>query len=210
MALIKFYAESGGGDFDIDMAGSGLGFYGTGTFPASVAVGSWQGATYVTDDTGALEGPLVSNIKWIHASSGNLNNTTDLALTSIANANATMNIRFTHTSAVQIQNAELRIYDRNNIAVGASGVTTRAAELLHVNPSNGPTGSGDTTWSSPSGVNDILSLADSPGFSGLWALDGTGSVRDDTRHDWYVALSARPDSIGSKTQYGMYVSLEYL
>jgi hypothetical protein len=30
------------------------------------------------------------------------------------------------------------------------------------------------------------------------------------RHDWYVALSAEPNTIGSKTQYGLYFTLEYL
>jgi hypothetical protein len=36
---------------------------------------------------------------------------------------------------------------------------------------------------------------------------GTGA---DSYHTWRVAISAAPTSIGSKTQYGMYVSLEYL
>jgi hypothetical protein len=36
---------------------------------------------------------------------------------------------------------------------------------------------------------------------------GTGL---DTHHTWAVALSASPLSIGSKEQYGLYVSLEYL
>jgi hypothetical protein len=31
-----------------------------------------------------------------------------------------------------------------------------------------------------------------------------------THHTWAVALSASPLSIGSKEQYGLYVSLEYL
>ena len=36
---------------------------------------------------------------------------------------------------------------------------------------------------------------------------GTGLAQ---RHTWYAALSASPLSIGSKTSYGLYVSLEYL
>jgi hypothetical protein len=36
---------------------------------------------------------------------------------------------------------------------------------------------------------------------------GTGA---DTRHTWRVAISSAPLSIGSKTQFGMYISLEYL
>jgi hypothetical protein len=40
-----------------------------------------------------------------------------------------------------------------------------------------------------------------------YSYGGTGY---DTCHTWRVALSARPLSIGSKTNYGLYVSLEYL
>ena len=36
---------------------------------------------------------------------------------------------------------------------------------------------------------------------------GTGLAK---RHTWYVGISASPLSIGSKTSYGLYVSLEYL
>lgn len=38
----------------------------------------------------------------------------------------------------------------------------------------------------------------------------SGNSCRSTRHDWYVALSASPDSIGSKTDFGLYFTLEYL
>ena len=38
----------------------------------------------------------------------------------------------------------------------------------------------------------------------------TGSAHTSARHDWYAALSASPHSIGSKTQYGLYFTVEYL
>ena len=37
-----------------------------------------------------------------------------------------------------------------------------------------------------------------------------GGTGIDTHHTWCVALSATPLAIGSKEQYGLYVSLEYL
>tara|TARA_Y100001963_G_C6660784_1_gene390331 strand:+ start:26 stop:793 length:768 start_codon:yes stop_codon:yes gene_type:complete len=66
----------------------------------------------------------------------------------------------------------------------------------------------------------------SPGMSGLntnagepmnaTSADGyknyltkEGAAHRAGRHDWYVALSASPDSIGSKTSYGLYFTLEY-
>jgi hypothetical protein len=52
-----------------------------------------------------------------------------------------------------------------------------------------------------------MPLIASPGTSGL---SPSGADTVDVQHDWYVAISGSPDSIGSKTQYGLYVSLEYL
>ena len=60
------------------------------------------------------------------------------------------------------------------------------------------------------GSGIIVPISDSPGASGNYAHNGTGSEHTATQHDWYLAISASPDSIGSKTQYGLYVELEYL
>jgi len=71
-----------------------------------------------------------------------------------------------------------------------------------------------------------MQFTSSPGVSGLNTSTGDslpsfddfgvnyvykqGALHQAERHDWYVALSASPDSIGSKTQYGLYFTLEYL
>lgn len=76
-------------------------------------------------------------------------------------------------------------------------------------------------------VMSDLTLTDSPGISGLNTnsadagrpnqengyqsyLTTEGNEHRSTRHDWYLALSASPDSIGSKTNYGLYFTCEYL
>ena len=210
MALLKFYVDTGN-DFDIDTSGSGLGFFGSGGFGRSVAVGAYQENTYVTDGNGATQGPSVNNVKYVHANSGELDGSTTLNLQHIPNWRSTLNVRFTHTSAVQVQNAEVCIYDRTSLGSGAVGVTTWLAEILH--PSvveSGSLGSGDTSWEQAEGTGSAKAMADSPGISGLYALNGTGSVHSGQIHDWYLCLSASPDTIGAKTQYGLYFSLEYL
>jgi hypothetical protein len=217
MATISFLA---GEDFAIqDIGGSGLGFYGPGGFGQSVKVGDFQDNTYITDGTGAVNGPKADNVKFVHPNSGMLPTSDVRLLRDIPNYQATLNVRFTHTSAVQVQNASLRIFDRVNINAPASGVTTMVAQLIHpwdtAQPS-GPLGSGDVSWWAPGGsggtfngrtYDNPVSLANSPGTSG-WSPNGAATV--DTQHDWYVALSASPDSIGSKLNYGLYVQLEYL
>jgi len=74
-----------------------------------------------------------------------------------------------------------------------------------------------------------MSLTESPGVSGLngssdtdqaaynaGTLDNTlpytfqDNGHQSLRHDWYLALSASPDEIGSKTDFGLYFTVEYL
>lgn len=210
MASLDFYINTGI-DFNITFGGSGLGFFGDAGFGASVPVGTYQGKTYVTDGNGIVQGPEAKNVKWQNAGSGILGQTgSGIGLQAIPNYQATLNPRFTHGSAVKVQNVQLYIYDRYSINNPASGVTTKVAELIKPSVIQGPGGSGDSQWITPGGSAVIVSLAKSPGMSGFNAGDGSASVYTDTRHDWYVAISASPDSIGAKTQYGLYLSLEYL
>lgn len=209
MAQIDFYAADQGLLTINNLAGSGLGFYGSG-FSASVGVGSYQGTTFITNSNGTVNGAQVNNIKYTAANSGSVNGATMINLLDIPNYLATMKISFTHGSSVKVQNVKFRQYNRSSINVGGSGVTLKAAELIHTSTTQtGSLGSGDSAWITPAGSAVIMDLAQSPGLSGAYAGNGTSSVRADTRHDWYVALSASPDSVGSKLFAG-YVELEFL
>lgn len=205
-AEIQFWADTEGVE---NLGGSGLGFYGQG-FGRSVPVGEYQTTTFITDENGTVQGAQVDNIKYISPASGQVNGGGDINITHIPNRLATLNPRFINDTEVQVQNVEARIYDRVNIDNPASGVTCKVAELIHPDPVNGPGGSGDTEWLTPAGSAVVVVLAPSPGISGLYAGNGSNSTRPDTRHDWYLGISASPDSIGSKTQFGLSLSLEYL
>ncbi len=210
MAAIDFFSDRIAVE---NLNGSGLGFYGA-SFGSSVQVGAYQNSTFITDGNGTSEGPQVDNIEWVHPDSGSINSLEEVTLTTIPNIFATLNPRFTHGSAVQVQNVKARIYDRVDIDNPASGVTTQVAELLHVDIVQNDNGSGDSSWIEitpvTGGSGTIVDLADSPGSNGLFAGNGTQSTRAEAQHDWYVALSASPDSIGSKTLYGFYIELEFL
>lgn len=208
-AAINFLA---GQNFSIqNLSGSGLGFFGAAGFAASVLVGAWQDHTFITDGAGVNQGPEVANVKYLNAGSGILGQTgSGIALTAIPNYQASLNIRFTNDTAVKVQNAQLYIYDRSNINNPASGVTTAVAEIIHPGITQANTGSGDTVWAFPGGSGTVLSLSPSPGTSGQYAGNGSNSLWVDTQHDWYVALSASPNSIGQKASYGSYISCEFL
>jgi hypothetical protein len=157
----------------------------------------------------------------------------------LPNFQAPLNVRFEHTEGVRVQNCKLRIFDRNDISNHASGVTTKIYEVRRPNPIkelfSATQGAlthrgvdGDHAWKQ---FADGITMADvaftaSPGPSGLntssddplptgdgtyfnWIAQSGESCRA-TRHDWYIALSASPDSIGSKTDFGLYFTLEYL
>lgn len=206
MPTIKFYA---GENFPInELNGSGLGFYGDTGFGASVAVGAYQGRTFITDGNGVNQGPEADNVKFLNAQSGIIGQVgTGIHLKAIPNYQATLNVRFTHATPVKTQNAELRIYDRSNINNAPSGVVAKVAELIHTSVTQVANGSGDTAWITPAGSAIVVPLVDSPGMSGQ---SPNGINTTEIRHDWYAAISAMPDSIGSKTKFGLYVSLEYL
>lgn len=204
MAQISFYA---GENFAINnLAGSGLGFYGGG-FGYSVPVGEYQDSTFITDSNGTSQGPQVDNVKYQNAQSGILNGASSgINILNMPNYLASLNIRFTHSTAVKTQNAKLRIYDRLSINNNPSGVTCKVAELVHPSTSQLVTGSGSTTWSTPTGSSVVLSATSSPGISGQRPNGANTSATD---HDWYFGISASPDSIGSKTNFGLYFECEY-
>lgn len=189
-----------------NLSGSGIGFFGS-AFGSSVNVGEYQTTTWVTNSAGTSQGIQTDNVKWTHPSSGSINGAASVGLTSIPNYLATLNIRFNHTSAIKTQNVKLRIYDRSNINNDPSGVTCQVAEIAHVDTAQTANGSGSSTWNNVHGSAVILTLTASPGHSGYRP---NGASTTDANHDWYVALSASPDSIGSKTNFGLYCECEFL
>lgn len=210
-AAINFYAGQGGGTW-VNLNSSGLGFFGA-SFGTSVQVGQYQDSTYITNSTGSAQGPQATNCKYDTVTSGVIiNGDSAVDPSGVAINSGTMNIRFTFDSAVKTQNCELRIFDRTNINNGATGVTTQVSQIC--NGGSGVSSSGTAVppanhsgWIAPSGSGVTVPLLYSAGSGGL---SPSGTDTQDTRHDWYVCLSAKPLSIGAKTAYGLYVQLEYL
>lgn len=205
MAQIDFYAAG----YGINLNGSGLAFFGANGGGSSVAVGEYQDVTFVSNSAGTSYNQQANNVKYANSMSGYINsNTSGTLLNYIPNYLSTLEIRFTHGSAVKVQNTKVRCYDRSSINNDPSGLICKAAEIAHPSTSLASTGSGsDTTWTSIAGSGSILSLNDCPGTSGFYNT-GT-SARSDTWHSWYLALSQSPSSIGSKLS-SLYVSTEYI
>lgn len=216
MATVTFYG--GEGTNVVAIAGSGMGFYGSGGFGASVLIGSFQDNTYITDSNGVIQGAKCDNVKYLAPGSGGIAGGEVRALRDIPNYLNTLNIRFEHTTAVKTQNATLRTYDRTSIDNPPSGCQIYVFESVHPwdeSQPTGPLGSGSTSWKNPGGSGGLiggvtydppLALAASPGTSGL-SPSGANTV--DVRHDWYVGLTASPDTLSAHLA-GVYFSVEYL
>tara|TARA_B100001778_G_scaffold334979_1_gene350156 strand:+ start:934 stop:1716 length:783 start_codon:yes stop_codon:yes gene_type:complete len=260
MADIKFYANilaaSDADKLINHSAGSGLGFYGT-DHAVSVAIGSQQDTTFVTNENGSSKGAAVPNTKYSNTDDNRLqtpgkvvadtHGASAIDLNALPNNAAPLNIRFTHDSTVKCQNAKLRIFDRNNINNHASGVITYAYEVRHPAVEFTNAGAlrhrsltfGDDKWfifeklttgavrnmdsDTTNSVVEDMPMTNSPGRSGLNTddndlivlngVDGAsteGAAHRSLQHDWYLALSSEPKEIGSKQDYGLYFSVEYL
>ena len=237
MATIQFYANvkpesgnTGSGNLIDHAAGSGLGFYGNG-FNVSVPVAGNQSQTYVTNSTGTEQGARLNNTAVAGSYTANqvsINGGTAVDLDAMPNMACPLNLRFTHTSAVRVQNCKLFVFDRVNKNNAASGVTTFIYEARHPSNTEGTAlalthrPSSTHAWTRFNSAGTSLDLTASPGSGGLntnstdtnsaaklWTSQN-GESHTNLQHDWYVALSSSPDSIGSKTNYGLFFQLEYL
>lgn len=230
MPDIKFYAniKTTNENALIDhTAGSGVGFYGS-SFGASVPIGTVQTTTFVTNSTGTSQAAQLNNTAWSTSSTVSVNSASAINVRNLPNYLCPLNIRFTSDVPYKVQNCKLRIFDRNNIDNHATGVSTYVYESRHPSTDQTKTnlafrGRLDNSWVEfTSGVAMAdMAFTNSPGISGtntsssdtdtsLGYLTTEGSEHTSTTHDWYVALSSEPITVGSKTQYGLYFTVEYL
>lgn len=205
MAEITFWA--GEGTNIANLSGSGLGFYSDSGFGYSVPVGVYNGRTFITDSTGTARGPEVDNNKFAGVSTVIIGQAgSGINLRQLPNYQSTLNVRFSHTSPVQVQNAKVYGYDRVSKNNNPSGVNLYAAQIIHPDVTQVMNGSGSASWTNLKGSGTLLNLSASPGISGF-SPNGPGTV--DSRHDWFLSLSATPASVGAK-EFGLWMELEYL
>lgn len=211
MAILDLYA----GENTFVPTTSGLGFFGAIGFDSSLAIGIYNGHTFVTNASGTVQGFECNNNKYESSTEvTHGQSSSGITLTRLPNELATVNIRFTHGSSIFCQNIKIYIFDGTftgtlaNKLVPAENLTFQMAEIRHRdNLQSTISAYSDTSWTnvSASGSNWIT-LVNSPGTKGV--REGGFEVLS-TRHDWYVAMSCTPTQLGNK-QFGVTVDLEYL
>lgn len=211
MPTLELYA----GEDTLVSASSGLGFYGDNGFDAAISISSYNGRTFVTNASGTFQGFECNNNKY-NGASGVIHGQTSsgIALKNLPNELATINIRFTHASAIYCQQVKLYVFDGTfsggvaNKTIPADNLTFYAAEIRHRSRlQTVESAYSDAGWSdvSSSGSN-YLALVDSPGLNGI--REG-GFEELSVRHDWYIALTCTPTQLGDKS-FGITAELEYL
>ena len=161
-----------------------------GAFDSAIDVGEYNDGTHVESSVGADDsnGNTPNNVKFIsQAGGGGGDSQADWGdgtedIDQILDAECTLKINFAHGSSVAITNHVLYAYDGTTPATGPTDVTVVAFE------------SGDTNFTNIEGSGNQLSITDS-GAS--------------TSHDFYIGLSASPDSVGEKTEFTFYDELTY-
>jgi len=194
---IRWYA--GDGSPEILPAASGglntLGFFGS-NFGFSIRVGEYNNTSFRTNQNGTSNGGALPNLRYANVSGAYVaGELTATELREVDNDETTLKITLVTDNAIQTQNASLRAFDRVDIDNNPSGVTIRAAEVRKF--LTGDRGSGNTNWSTIAGSGSTLSLYDQ-------------ITADFTTHDFFIALSATPTSIGEKTNIGFYFETEFL
>lgn len=193
---LRWFAGDGSPEI-LPAASGGLntcGFYG-GSFGFSIRVGEFNETSYRTTEDGQTDGGALPNLRWANATGAYVaGEVTATELLEVNNDEATLKIRLNVDSATATQNTELRTYDKDDIDNPPSGVTVYAAEIRKESPS--VRGSGDSAWTEIYGSGSVLTF--------------DNRTLPATQHDYFVGLTASPDSVGEKTQFAFYFETEFL
>lgn len=180
-----------------DIVANTVVFSGSGGLTTPITVGTWQDETHLgngdpgTDQCG---GTHCNNVKYVSSTQYDDGGGTEtLNDTNLTTDECTIRIKFTDASSVATTNGRFYTFDASTTTVEAIDIEAYAFEQ----------GQSATTWDQ---VND-----DSGNIGG----DNTGERLDlgdsstSTTHYFYIAISARPESVGSKTEFDFGVALTY-
>jgi len=163
-----------------------------------ITVGNWNSGCHLgTGDPGtdACGTTHVPNLEYVSSTEFKLNGgtTETISNANLAATECTLQILFTDASSVACSNARFYSFNGTTETTEAVGIEAYAVE-------------GQVAASSWTQIND-----DSGSIGG----DNTGerlSLSDQsaaTEHTYYIAVTARPESVGSKTEFDFGIALTY-
>jgi hypothetical protein len=172
-------------------------FSGSGGLDTAITVGNWQDETHLgdgdpgTDQCGSNHVPNVKYVSGTQFDSGG--GTEALNDTNLVQTECTLRVKFTDASSVATSNGRFYSFDGSTETNEALGVEAYAFEQ----------GVGATSWTQ---INDDSGDIGGDNSGERLALSDQSAG---TEHYFYIAVSARPESVGSKTQFDFGVALTY-
>lgn len=178
----------------LQSVGQLIGFYGA-AYGDRVAVDSYQSSTHISGAGGdACTTNHNRNVKYIAGGQFDSGSGTEtLNDTNLIATECTVRVYLSGgAQSIAVQNGRIGIYDGTTITTFATDIQVYAFEQ----------GVSATTWTSIN--NGSTTGGDNPGQR----LD-LGDKTASTDHYWYVAISCSPLSVGEKTNFGIFSTLEY-
>lgn len=185
-----------------------VGFFGAGGpqgVPFAVIVNNYQDSTYITNVSGfnlgvepfgIRESGQLLNHKFLTSNTVNLDGTGSIELSGVPRESGTLLIRFepSGTTEVRTQNTLLRTVVLNS----SSGINDTTTVVTGITVQGYEPGA-DNTWTTTAGnaaIDNRLFLQD----------------RNDTEliHDFFVSLSASPEAVGERSNFGFFMIIEFL
>lgn len=153
-------------------------------FDDAITVGAYQTSTHIEDSEKAEQCATthMNNTMYVSSQSIAINGGAAESLTNVLTTECPLKINFANDPAVALSDVDFYAYDDTTDATGPTDVTVYCAEQA------------DTDWVAADGSGAELSLGDS------------GSA---TTHDFFIALSASPDSVGEKLEFTWKMALAY-
>ena len=160
-----------------------LQFAGAGGFDSKVTVGAYNDSTHVKSSADANDsnGNTPENNKYVSGTTADWGDGVE-NLNLITDAECALKINFSDAASVEITDAIFYAYDGTTTTAVPTGVTFQAAEQ------------GDANWSNAEGSAAAVALADQAAA---------------TSHDYFIAVSASPESVGLKSAFAIRVELTY-
>lgn len=159
-------------------------FAGSGGFGSKITVASFNDTTHVRSSANANDSSANTphNNKFLTSTTVSLNGAGSTSLSAASTAACALKINFSDASSVATSLAKFFSYDGTTIATAPANITFKAAQQ------------GNSTWVDAEGQGTPVNLADQ-----------TAS----TSHDFFILISASPDTVGLKTAFALRIELTY-
>ena len=141
----------------------------------NVTVSSYQDSTHISNSSDAHQCTTnhVHNVKYLSSTTMSLDGAGSANLSTLTTANSPLKFNFSDAASVATTAATFYAYDGTTDATAMVGVTFQAAE-----------GGTTSTWVAANGSGSALTIADDTAA---------------TSHDYFIAISVTPTSVGAKT-----------